>query len=63
MSASRPRAHARACEARLWTGPVGHLLGGTLDIVEAIVRHALAPRLRSLRPRRRVRVGARGPRW
>jgi hypothetical protein len=29
-------------ETWLWTGPAGHLLGGTLDVISALVRHALA---------------------
>jgi hypothetical protein len=29
-------------ETWLWTGPAGHLLGGTLDLLEALARHLLA---------------------
>jgi len=32
----------RRAEARLWTGPAGHLVGGTLDFLEALARYALA---------------------
>jgi hypothetical protein len=35
-------------EIWLWTGPPGHLVGGTLDFVEALARHLL------LRARRRA---------
>jgi len=49
-------------EARLWTGPAAHLLGGGLDLLEAIARHALAGRAappwrvaRALRATRRRR--------
>jgi hypothetical protein len=38
----RTRYRARKLEARLWTGPVGHLLGGALDVLEALSRYALA---------------------
>ena len=38
---SRPSARRRV-EARLWTGPVGHLVGGSLDFVTALVRYLLA---------------------
>jgi hypothetical protein len=31
-----------AAETWLWTGPVGHLLGGTLDFAQALARYALA---------------------
>jgi len=36
------RAGLRRLHARLWTGPAGHLLGGTLDVLEALARYALA---------------------
>jgi hypothetical protein len=36
------RERYRQLEARLWTGPAGHLLGGALDLFEAIARYALA---------------------
>jgi len=41
MSARRAAATARRAESWLWTGPVGHLVGGTLDVLEALLRHAL----------------------
>jgi hypothetical protein len=28
-------------ERALWTGPAGHLLGGTLDLLGALARHLL----------------------
>jgi len=43
----RPRSRARA-EPWLWTGPLGHLLGGLLDLSGALIRYALA-RARSAR--------------
>jgi hypothetical protein len=27
-------------ETWLWTGPVGHLLGGTLDVAQALIAYA-----------------------
>jgi hypothetical protein len=36
----------RRVEARLWTGPVGHLLGGSLDIAVALARYQLLARRR-----------------
>jgi hypothetical protein len=44
---STPSAVVRRIETWLWTGPAGHLLGGTLDFVQALGRY--------LRTRRRVR--------
>jgi hypothetical protein len=38
---SRPPAHRRFA-AWLWTGPLGHLLGGGLDLLEALGRYWLA---------------------
>jgi hypothetical protein len=35
-------ARLRRLRARLWTGPVGHLLGGALDLLGALTRYALA---------------------
>ncbi|MFZ2113785.1 MAG: hypothetical protein WAU77_08655 [Solirubrobacteraceae bacterium] len=32
----------RRLEGWLWTGPVGHLLGGSLDFAEALVRYVRA---------------------
>jgi len=31
----------RRAETWLWTGPIGHLLGGALDLIEALARYAL----------------------
>jgi len=42
---------ARRIEAWLWTGPVGHLLGGALDVCEALLLYGLLPRLRRLHRR------------
>jgi hypothetical protein len=39
----------RRAEARLWTGPAAHLLGGALDVLEALGKVGLA----QLRERRR----------
>jgi hypothetical protein len=33
--------HRRA-EAWLWTGPAGHLLGGSLDLLAALARYRVA---------------------
>jgi hypothetical protein len=35
---------ARAIETWLWTGPLGHLLGGALDVAQALGGHALRTR-------------------
>jgi hypothetical protein len=40
---------ARRAEAWLWTGPIGHFVGGALDLISALARH----RIRRLRKRRR----------
>jgi hypothetical protein len=32
----------RRAETWLWTGPVGHLLGGSLDFLEALARYVIA---------------------
>jgi hypothetical protein len=40
-SSPRPPASHRA-EVWLWTGPAGHLLGGSLDFVTALARYLLA---------------------
>jgi hypothetical protein len=45
--ARRPRSRTRA-EAWLWTGPLGHLLGGLLDLSGALIGYAIA-RSRSAR--------------
>jgi hypothetical protein len=42
MSARRGRASARRFETWAWTGPLGHLVGGALDLGQALARHALA---------------------
>jgi hypothetical protein len=44
MPARRYRAALRRAEARLWSGPAAHLLGGTLDFVQALARYLLARR-------------------
>ncbi|HEX5852867.1 MAG TPA: hypothetical protein VFY36_07235 [Solirubrobacteraceae bacterium] len=36
-----PPLHRRV-ETWLWTGPVGHLLGGALDFLQALARYAYA---------------------
>jgi hypothetical protein len=36
----------RRLEGRLWTGPAAHLLGGALDVVEALARVGLRRLLR-----------------
>jgi hypothetical protein len=41
----------RRGEARLWTGPAAHFLGGALDFLQALGRYALVRlRLRRRRP-------------
>jgi hypothetical protein len=42
MTTPRPPSRARRAEARLWTGPAGHLMGGALDLLEAFARYLLA---------------------
>ncbi len=37
-----PRVLARRLETWLWTGPIGHLLGGGMDFVRALARYLLA---------------------
>jgi hypothetical protein len=49
VSAPRRSARLRTIEAWLWTGPVGHLLGGALDVLEALARYAIRRLLRRLR--------------
>ncbi len=39
--AGQRRSFARA-EARLWTGPVAHLVGGALDVLGALAGYGLA---------------------
>jgi hypothetical protein len=36
------RQSLRRAETRLLTGPAGHLLGGALDLLQALSRYALA---------------------
>ncbi len=33
---------SRRAEAWLWTGPAGHLVGGSLDFLTALARYLLA---------------------
>jgi hypothetical protein len=42
MRDRRRAASLRRAEARLWTGPAAHLLGGALDVLEALGRVGLA---------------------
>jgi hypothetical protein len=42
MSARLTASRFRRAEARLWTGPAGHLVGGSLDFLEALARYAFA---------------------
>jgi hypothetical protein len=44
--AARAPDRCRRTEARLWTGPAAHLLGGGLDFLQALARYALT-RLRA----------------
>jgi hypothetical protein len=44
VTARRYRAALRRTEARLWSGRAAHLLGGTLDFVQALARYLLARR-------------------
>jgi len=41
MPTGRPERRRRA-EAWLWTGPLGHLLGGALDLAGALARYAVS---------------------
>jgi len=53
---ARPAQRAlRALETWLWTGPLGHLVGGALDVGEALVRHAWRTRIASRRAARAAR--------
>jgi hypothetical protein len=38
----RPARYGRRVETWLWTGPLGHLLGGALDFGQALARYLLA---------------------
>jgi hypothetical protein len=43
MASARSRARSfRALETWLWTGPLGHLVGGLLDLAKAFALHLLA---------------------
>ncbi|HEY4896223.1 MAG TPA: hypothetical protein VII01_09045 [Solirubrobacteraceae bacterium] len=42
MGTPAPASLRRRVETWLWTGPIGHLLGGTLDFLAALARYALA---------------------
>jgi hypothetical protein len=42
MSAPLHTSRSERVERWLWTGPIGHLAGGTLDVLEALARHLLA---------------------
>jgi hypothetical protein len=39
VTVARNRSPISRAEAWLWTGPVGHLVGGALDLLEAVVRY------------------------
>ncbi|HEY2282249.1 MAG TPA: hypothetical protein VGH60_01715 [Solirubrobacteraceae bacterium] len=53
MRTVRPPAHRRL-ETWLWTGPLGHLLGGGLDLFRALASYALTRlRARSTAPRKK----------
>jgi hypothetical protein len=43
---------ARRLEAWLWTGPVGHLVGGVLDFATVLTQHLIARYAPGLRRRR-----------
>jgi hypothetical protein len=47
--ARSPATSLRRLEARLRTGGSAHLLGGTLDFLQALIRYAVARRRRSAR--------------
>jgi hypothetical protein len=49
-------ARLRGAEARLWSGRTAHLVGGTLDFVQALARYMLARRGRADRRARRGRI-------
>ncbi|MBA3809336.1 MAG: hypothetical protein H0X28_13240 [Solirubrobacterales bacterium] len=44
MSAPLRRSPMRRAEMWLWSGPVGHLIGGALDFAEALARYRRARR-------------------
>jgi hypothetical protein len=37
-------------ETWLWTGPLGHFVGGAFDLAEALARHGLARVWSAIRP-------------
>jgi hypothetical protein len=39
VARQRPRRRIRRAEARLWTGPFAHLVGGALDVLGALGRY------------------------
>ncbi|HEY7830527.1 MAG TPA: hypothetical protein VIC06_08190 [Solirubrobacteraceae bacterium] len=43
---STRRSPLRRVETWLWTGPAGHLLGGTLDFIQALARYLRVRRAR-----------------
>jgi hypothetical protein len=49
MAPRRSSTALRRVEARLWTGGAAHLLGGALDLVQALVRYRLQRRTRAER--------------
>jgi hypothetical protein len=42
MAHPRPTSPVKRLETWLWTGPVGHLAGGSLDFAQALSRYLLA---------------------
>ena len=42
VSHPRRSSRARRAEARFWTGPAAHLVGGALDLAEAFTRWLIA---------------------
>lgn len=42
MTASPPAPALRRLERWLWSGPLGHFVGGALDFAQALARYALA---------------------
>jgi hypothetical protein len=51
----RAQSALQRLEARFWTGPAGHLLGGALDVISALSRHLAARAVRATRARLRGR--------
>jgi hypothetical protein len=50
MGDRRARAAARRFEAWVWTGPLGHLVGGALDLGEALARYGLSRAREAISP-------------